>query len=290
MLKIDPTTTPPADLYQYLIGAVAPRPIAFVSTLDKLGVANLAPYSFYNAFSGNPPIVAFSAARRSGPQKEKDTLANVLETGELVINAVSWDIARQMTLASVEFAPETGEFIKAGFTKVPSEKVKPFRVGEAKIQLECRVEKVIPMLEDDNGVHLVVCRVLLIHIDESVLSETGRIDPYKADLVGRLGRHYYVRASGDAINEIIQPTKVTVIGFDGLPESIRTSKILNGNQISRLAALPVWPEISDIEQWRKGREIDLAALDIAALHQKLAVMLDQGDVEGAPMLAVWNLG
>lgn len=276
MLKIDPATTPFRDFYQYLIGAVAPRPIAFISTLDSDGVPNLAPYSFFNAFSGKPPIVAFSAARRRGDIPEKDTLNNILQTGELVINSVSFDISRQMALTSIEFPPGTDEFEKAGFTKLPSEMVAPFRVGESKIQMECKVEQIIPIHEDDQGASLVICRVVMMHLHPDILTENGRIDPHKADLMGRLGRQYYVRSSGDALIEMAQDTKVPAIGFDGLPKSIRESRILTGNQLAQLAALPAWPEPAESQK--------LPEMTTEALHRTIAEMIDRSDILAAAAL------
>lgn len=276
MLKIDPATTPFRDFYQYLIGAVAPRPIAFISTMGADGAPNLAPYSFFNAFSGKPPIVAFSAARRRGDHPEKDTLTNILHSGELVINSVSFDISRQMALTSIEFPPGTDEFVKAGFTKVPSEMVAPFRVGESKIQLECKVDRVVPIYEDDQGASLVICRVLLLHLHPDILTENGRIDPHKADLMGRMGRQYYVRSSGDAVVEIAQDTKSPAIGFDGLPKSIRESRILTGNQLAQLAALTAWPEATAPEE--------LSETETEALHRTIAALIDRGEAAVAAEL------
>ena len=242
MLKIDPVQTPTKDFHQFMLGAVAPRPIAFVSSLSPEGVPNLAPYSFFNAFSSNPPILVFSSNRRVENNTTKDTLRNAQETGELVINVVSHHIARQMALASIEYGPEIDEFEMAGFTKLPSERVKPYRVAESPVQMECVVDRIIPLGESAGAGHLIVCRILLMHIQEEVLTPTGRIDPHKIDLMGRMGRFWYARASGAAIEEIVQPVNVIGMGFPGLPESIRISPILSGADLAELAALPALPD------------------------------------------------
>jgi flavin reductase (DIM6/NTAB) family NADH-FMN oxidoreductase RutF len=241
MLSIDPTQIPTKDLHQYILGAVAPRPIAFASTISVDGVPNLAPYSFFNAFSSNPPILIFSSNRRVANNTTKDTLKNAEETGEVVINVVSHRISRQMTLASIEYGPEVDEFVKAGFTPLPSERVKPFRVAESPVQMECVVDKILPLGDDGGAGNLIFCKIVMMHISEDILSETGRIDPHKIDLMGRMGRFYYARASGEAVEEIVQDVTRIGIGFDGLPANIRHSKILTGNDLAHLASLPALP-------------------------------------------------
>jgi len=241
MLSIDPTKIPTKDLHQYILGAVAPRPIAFASTLSVDGVPNLAPYSFFNAFSSNPPILIFSSNRRVANNTTKDTLKNVEETGEVVINVVSHEISRQMALASIEFGPEVDEFKKAGFTPLSSERVKPYRVAESPVQMECVVDKILPLGDDGGAGNLIFCKIVMMHIAEEILTETGRIDPHKIDLMGRMGRFYYVRASGAAVEEIVQEVTRIGIGFDGLPPGIRHSKVLTGNNLAHLASLPALP-------------------------------------------------
>lgn len=245
MLSIDPTQIPTKDLHQYILGAVAPRPIAFASTISVNGVPNLAPYSFFNAFSSNPPILIFSSNRRVANNTTKDTLKNVEDTGEVVINVVSHRISRQMALASIEYGPEVDEFLKAGFTPLPSERVKPFRVAESPVQMECVVDKILPLGDDGGAGNLIFCKIVLMHISEDILSETGRIDPHKIDLMGRMGRFYYARASGEAVEEIVQDVSRIGIGFDGLPAIIRHSKILTGNDLAHLASLPVLPSLEE---------------------------------------------
>lgn len=285
LLSIDPTSIAPRDFYQYLIGAVSPRPIALVSTLDKEGVPNLAPFSFFNAFSGTPPIVGFSVALKGGERSEKDTLYNVMATGELVINTVSHNIARQMALSSVEFPPKTNEFIKAGLTALPSERVAPFRVQESLVQMECTVEQIVPLLEKGRGAHLVLCRIVLMHLSPSILNEKGRIDLQKVDLIGRMGRQYYVRAAGEAIFEMPQDTKPEVVGFDGLPVGIRESKVLTGNQLAQLAALPALPQSTEVQHWMETHpEIRPLISDEHRLHLRIAEHLDKGNIQEAALL------
>lgn len=241
MLSIDPTQIATKDLHQYILAAVAPRPIAFASTISADGVPNLAPYSFFNAFSSNPPILIFSSNRRVANNTTKDTLKNVEDTGEVVINVVSHNISRQMALTSIEYGPEVNEFIKAGFTALPSERVRPFRVAESPVQMECVVDQILPLGEGGGAGNLIFCKIVMMHIAENILTETGRIDPHKIDLMGRMGRFYYARASGDAVEEIVQEVTRIGIGFDGLPPAIRHSKVLTGNDLAHLASLPALP-------------------------------------------------
>ena len=237
MITIDPTTTPTRDLHQFLLGSVAPRPIAFVSTVDEEGNPNLAPYSFFNAFSSNPPIVVFSSNRRVSNNTTKDTLANVMATKEVVINAVNYNIVRQMAVASVEFDTGISEFAKTGLTPIPSDLVKPFRVKESPAQLECKVQDILTLGEHGGAGHLIICKVVRMHIAEDVVDENNRIDPHKMDLMGRMGRAFYVRASGEQVQPIVQAVTQVTIGYDQLPESIRTSEMLTGNDLGLLAGL-----------------------------------------------------
>lgn len=236
------------DLHQFILGIVSPRPIAFVSTLDHKGIPNLAPYSFFNAFSSNPPIVVFSSNRRVKDNSTKDTLHNIQAGSELVINAVSYDIMHQMALASIEYPPEVDEFAKAGLTALPSEIVRPPRVAESPAHLECRVQEIITLGDKGGAGHLIICHVLRIHIRDSVLDQEMRIDPHKIDLVGRMGRAFYIRASGEAIHTLFQPMEVIGMGFDQLPAGIRNSPVLTGNELAAIAALPRFPDEAMIER------------------------------------------
>ena len=239
--KIIPNETPTKDLHQFLIGSVGPRPIAFVSTVDENGIANLAPYSFFNAFSSNPPILVFSSNRRVSNNTTKDTLHNVTATREAVVNVVSYDIVRQMSLASVEFDPDVNEFEKVGLTPIPADLVSAPMVAESPVNMECKIKDIITLGEGGGAGHLIICDVVRMHIAESVL-DGDRIDPDKIDLMGRMGRSYYVRASGAAIHSIYQSVVAEVIGFDGLPDFIRHSTWLTGNQLAQLAGCKALPE------------------------------------------------
>jgi flavin reductase (DIM6/NTAB) family NADH-FMN oxidoreductase RutF len=247
-MTVYPGSIPTKDLHQFLLGSVAPRPIAFVSTIDENGQANLAPYSFFNAFSSNPPILVFSSNRRVVDNSTKDTLGNVMTTGEAVINVVNYNIVRQMAVASVQYPHGTSEFEKSGLTPVPSEMVKPFRVKESPVNLECRVKDIITLGEQGGAGHLIICEVLCMHIDDSIIDpKNNRIDPHKIDLVGRMGRAYYTRASGNAIFTVVQAVEKLAIGFDQLPEHVQKSTILTGNDLGQLAGLHHLPSSDEIE-------------------------------------------
>mgnify|MGYP001546730158 CR=1 FL=1 len=250
MLTIIPEELKTKDLHQFLLGTVSPRPIAFASTVDEDGNANLAPYSFFNAFSSNPPIVVFSSNRRVANNTTKDTLYNVQKTGEVVINAVNYDIVRKMAVASVEFAKEINEFDKAGLTPIPADLVRPYRVKESPAHLECKVQEIVPLGEHGGAGHLIICKVLRIHIRRSVIDDNNRIDPNKMDLMGRMGRAYYVRASGDAIHTIVQSVTEIPMGYDKLPDDIKKSAILTGNQIGLIAGLKELPDVGTKEDWQ----------------------------------------
>lgn len=293
MLRIDPTQIATKDLHQYMLGAVAPRPIAFASTISAEGLPNLAPYSFFNIFSSNPPIAIFSSNRRVANNTTKDTLKNVEDTGEVVINVVSHAIVRQMAVASIEYGSDVNEFVKAGFTPLASEMVKPFRVAESPVQMECKVERILPLGDGGGAGNLIICNIVLMHIAESVLNEKGRIDPHKIDLMGRMGRFYYARASGAAVEEIVQEVNVIGIGFDGLPDAIRHSPILTGNNLGQLAGMAALPA--------PNIAMALAATDVRVqralasasarkeLHQYAKEALDQNQLELGAQLAVLGI-
>jgi len=267
MLSIDPKSTPQKDMHQYLLASVAPRPIAFVSTIDENGNDNLAPYSFFNAFSSNPPIVVFSSNRRSDNNTTKDTLHNIEQNMEAVINVVSHDIVRQMTLTSIDFDKGVSEFVKGGFTPIPSDIVKPSRVKESPVQMECKVDQIIPLGTGPGAGHLIVCNVVKMHIDDRVLDDQNRIDINKIDLMGRMGRAFYVRASGEAVMPILQPFNQMGIGFDQLPKSILNSKVLTGNEIAEIASLAELPSNELVESYWKENQLIGKFENIDALHQ-----------------------
>ena len=257
--RIVPGEVSTADLHQYLLGSVSPRPIAFVSTIDEDGNHNLAPYSFFNAFSSNPPIVVFSSNRRVADNTTKDTLHNIQKNKECVISAVSYGIIRQMALTSVEFASGESEFKQTGLTPVESETISVPGVGESPVNMECKVRDIITLGEHGGAGHLIICEVQLMHIDEHVIDE-NRINPHKIDLVGRMGRSYYVRASGDAILSLYQSVKSKPIGYDVLPDVAKNSRVLTGNDLGALAALESLPtpeEINVAEEKMEGYGNDL---------------------------------
>ena len=286
MMKIiDPTTTSALDMYQFMIGAVSPRPIAFVSTVDTEGVPNLAPFSFFNAFSAKPPILGFSCSIRPTDGTSKDTLANVREVNECVVNIVSYSFVRQMTLTAVNYPKGVNEFEKAGLTPIESDLIRPFRVKESPIQMECRVEQILPLSDENGGGVLVLCRVLRMHINESILDiQKNRIDPNKVDTVGRMGRFWYTRANGNALFEIKQPEHPIVIGYDGLPESIRTSEVLTANHIAEIAGLTELPPKEAILKVKNDKRVQktlfsqniLRDLHLLAQEQMLEGNMDFG--------------
>lgn len=249
MLTIDPLSIPTRDLHQYILAAVSPRPIAFASTISEDGELNLAPYSFFNAFSSNPPILVFSSNRRVENNTTKDTLHNIMATKEVVINVVTYDIVRKMAVTGVEYPSNVSEFEKAGFTPLPSEMVKPMRVKESPVQMECKVTDIITLGENGGAGHLILCNVVKLHIDERVLNEKGRIDPNKIDLVARMGGLWYLRASGASLFQLEQPVNVIPVGFDQLPEHIRHSANLTANVVGALAGLAAAPTREEVQAY-----------------------------------------
>lgn len=249
MLKIKPGEIKTALFHSYMLASIAPRPIAFASTIDKNGVRNLAPFSFFNAFGSKPPILVFSPARRVRDNTIKHTLENIHETGEVVINAVNFDMVQQMSLASTEYPKGIDEFIKSGLTPVESELVKPFRVKESPVQMECKVLEVKPMGTEGGAANLIICEVLLMHIDESILNAENKIDPHKIDLVARMGDNFYCRASGSSIFEVTKPLTEQGIGVDQIPARIRLSKILTGNNLGQLGNCKTLPSKQEVEDF-----------------------------------------
>ena len=241
MKRIIPSETPLSDLHQILVGSVAPRPIAFASTVDDKGNLNLAPYSFFNCFSSNPPTLIFSSNRKVSDNTTKDTLANIESTREVVINVVTQEMVHQMSLASISYNHGVSEFEKAGFTPIASEIVKPFRVKESPVQFECKVKDIIPLGDQGGAGNLFVCEVQMIHIDENIFDEKDRIDPNKMNLVGRMGRAFYTKTNEDSIFRIYQPVNEIGVGVNQLPEAIVTSEVLTGKHIWQLARVTQIP-------------------------------------------------
>lgn len=288
-MTIFPAGTPTLQLHQYLQGAIAPRPICFASTVDKAGAPNLSPFSYFNLFGTHPATLVFSVLRRMRNNTTKHTLDNVLETMEVVINVVSHAMVQQASLASCEYEKGMDEFEKAGFTKLPSVKVKPWRVAESPVQMECVVRQVLPLGSEGGAGNLVICEVLAMHINDEVLDSKGRIDPHKIDLVARMGADYYCRASGTAVFEVPKPNTKLGIGFDQLPESIRHSKILTGNHLGMLANVSELPFIDpgfsddNLKQIVQYYAINPEEME-QELHSYAGQLLDKGEV-----LAAWQV-
>ncbi len=241
-MTLDPKDFAPNKFVGYLQSAVVPRPIAFVSTIDKEGNVNLSPFSFFNVFSINPPILIFSPSRRVRDNSTKHTLENVREIDEVVVNMVNYAMVEQTSLASVEFPKGVNEFEKAGFTAIASEKVRPPRVKESPVSFECKVKNVISLGDQGGAGNLVVCEVILMHIQEEVLDQEGSIDPLKLDAVARMGGDYYCRVNQQSMFTVPKPATAISIGFDQLPPKIRDSKLLTGNDLGRLASVVSIPK------------------------------------------------
>jgi flavin reductase (DIM6/NTAB) family NADH-FMN oxidoreductase RutF len=240
-MRIVPGEIKTGELHSYLLGAVSPRPICFASTVDAAGVPNLAPFSFFNVFGSNPTTLIFSPSRKVRDNTLKHTLLNIMETKEVVINMVNFEMMHQMSLSSCEYPKGVDEFEKAGFTKLASEKVKAFRVAESPVQIECKVRDIIETGKEGGAANLIICEVLVMHINDSVLDEKNHIDPNKIDLVARMGGDYYCRASGNAVFEVAKPNMQLGIGVDTLPDGIRNSTILTGNNLGQLANVHEMP-------------------------------------------------
>ena len=241
MKTIDPKAVSTAALHGYMLGAVTPRPIAFASTIDAEGKVNLSPFSFFNVFSANPPIMIFSPARRGRDNTTKHTYENVLQVKQVVINIVNYDIVQQMSLSSTEYGKGVNEFEKAGLTPLASQTVKPPRVAESPVQFECKVNEVVSLGTEGGAGNLVICEVLKMHIDEAILDVNGNIDPIKLDAVSRMGGNWYGRAK-EGMFEVPKPLTTLGIGFDQLPKVVYSSKFLTGNDLAMLANVKVLPQ------------------------------------------------
>ena len=288
MVSIDPKDLPIQKLHQYLLGAIGPRPIAFASTVDAEGKPNLAPFSFFNVFSANPPILIFSPARSGRTNTTKDTYNNVKVVPEVVINVVNYDIVHQMSLASSPYAPGVNEFEKAGFTALKSDNVKPFRVAESPVQFECKVNEVIELGIEGGAGNLIICEVLKIHIHDEVLDSNGMIDQQKIDLVARMGGDWYSRANAESMFEITKPISTCGIGFDALPVDIKSSKVLSGNNLGHLAGIEKIPDETNVNEYKLLELSDLfvslednpLALE-EELHKRAQSLLDENKLEEA---------
>jgi flavin reductase (DIM6/NTAB) family NADH-FMN oxidoreductase RutF len=286
MLTIDPKELSPLKLQAYLQSAIAPRPIAFASTMDKNGKPNLSPFSFFNIFSSNPPILVFSPARRVRNNTIKHTLINCEATKEVVINVVNYDIVQQMSLSSTEYPDGVNEFLKAGFTQIPSEKVKPYRVAESPVQFECKVNEIIALGTEGGAGNMIICEVVKIHINEAILDHEGNIDPVKIDLVSRLGGNWYSR-SNQGLFEVEKPLVTLGIGVDSIPDYIKESSIFNGNDLGKLGnveALPKEEEITIFVKQNFEIKAVLSADDEIKQFQLAKEYLDKNEV-----LTAWKV-
>lgn len=286
MLTLDPKELSPMKLQGYLQSAIAPRPIAFASTLDKNGKPNLSPFSFFNIFSSNPPILVFSPARRVRDNSVKHTLINCQDTKQVVINVVNYDMVQQMSLSSTEYPDGVNEFEKSGLTAIPSEIVKPYRVAESPVQFECKVNQIIPLGTEGGAGNMIVCEVVKIHINESVLDTNGVIDPVKIDLVSRLGGNWYSRANA-GLFEVEKPLATLGIGVDAIPEFIKESTLFNGNDLGKLGnveALPTDQEITIFVKQNFEIKAVLSADDELKKHQLAKEYLDKNEV-----LTAWKV-
>lgn len=290
MLTVNPKEIPASQLHGYLLGSVTPRPIAFASTIDKDGNVNLSPFSFFNCFGYNPPLLIFSPARRGRDNTTKHTYENVLEVQEVVINMVSYSMVQQMSLASTEYPKGINEFQKAGFTEVASKLVKPPRVAEAPVAMECNVLQIVPTGTEGGAGNLVICEVILMHIKEEVLDAHGKIDPFKLDVVARLGGDWYCRVQGDAIFKVPKPLDRLGIGVDSIPAPIRYSKILTGNDLGLLGNTERLPDIANVQDFMAKYPIEQALqAGEDAVHTMARIFLSEGKTEEAWKILLLSL-
>ncbi|MGO4289356.1 flavin reductase family protein [Chitinophaga sp. RAB17] len=285
-MQIDPSQVKTSELHAYLLGAIAPRPICFASTIDIDGRPNLSPFSFFNVFGANPPTLIFSPARRVRDNTVKHTLENVYATKEVVINVVSYAMVQQTSLSSCEYPAGINEFEKAGFTPLASEKVQPFRVKESPVQMECIVKQIIETGQGGGAGNLVICEPVMLHINDNILDAQGKIDPHKIDLVARMGGDYYCRASGSAVFEVAKPNTQLGIGVDALPLAIRNSHILTGNNLGQLGNVHEVPVIDaafyddHLKNIIQYYSITPEEMD-KELHHYAKKLLDEGKVAAA---------
>ncbi len=294
--SIDPKEISPRDLYNLLISSVAPRPIAFASTMDEHGNVNLSPYSFFNVFSANPPIMIISPTKSVRTLTHKHTYENVKSHPEVVINVVNYDLVQQMSLASAAYEKGINEFIKSGLTQVPSLKVGPPRVAESPVSFECKVNRVIELSDEGGAGNLVICEVVMMHIQEHLLDEENKLDSTKLDLVGRMGGSWYCRAFGEALFDITRPVSGLGMGVDQLPKGIRESTILTGNNLGKLGSidiLPSYDEVKEIENHPIVQDVIHKYATPSAnlkdeLHQLAKEILEAGEVHIALKILLFS--
>lgn len=298
MVTFDPKELPVPTVHRHLLGAVGPRPIAFASTVDAEGNDNLAPFSFFNVFSANPPVMIFSPARSGRTNTTKDTYNNVKAVPEVVINIVNYDIVQQMSLASSPFDSDVDEFVKSGLTGIASETIRPKRVAESPVQFECKVIEVKELGDQGGAGNLVICEVQRIHVREDLLDENGLIDQKKIDLVSRMGGNWYCRADENSMFEITKPITTVGIGYDAIPEDIRSSEILSANDLGQLAGIVELPNETNVNEHKL---LELSDLFVSLedkpsqlereLHAKAKAFLAEDKLEEAWMtLLAFNNG
>lgn len=286
MLTLNLKEMKPWDAQNFLQHAIAPRPICFASTVDAAGNVNLSPFSFFNLFSTNPPVIIFSPSRRGRDNTTKHTLENLLEVPEVVVNIVSYDMVHQVSLSSCEYPKGTDEFLKAGFTKELSKLIKPPRVKESPVQMECEVTEIKSLGTEGGAGNLVIAKVLMMHINENILDENRKIDQRKLDLVARLGGNWYARINAGNLFEVEKPNTAVGIGIDNLPDSIKNSKILSGNDLGMLANVHELPFIDPTFEDDKLKNIfQYYSIDPEEMEKELhlyaAHLLDEGKVNDA---------
>ena len=274
-MKLDPKDIKTAHLHGIMLGAVQPRPIAFASTVDEDGNVNLSPYSFFNVFSANPPVMIFSPARRVRDNTIKHTLINARATGEVVINVVNYNIVQQMSLSSTEYGAGVDEFVKTGLTAVPSDIVAPPRVAESPVQFECKVKEIVELGQEGGAGNLIICEVVMVHVNDDILDEEGKIDQVKIDTVARMGGNWYCR-SKDAMFEVPKPLATLGVGVDALPEHARNSDILTGNDLGKLGNVEEVPDRDAVIAFAKAEK--LPPLSIEEKHQQARKLILQGNV------------
>ena len=272
MIDVEPKNITPQEVYKYIIGGIAPRPIALVSTLSSDGINNLAPFSFFNAFGANPPVVVFGPGRRLRDNTVKDTYNNILATKECVIQVVTHSMIMQMNLASGEYGAEVDEFVVSGFTPVDSDLVKPKRVKESPFQMECSLQQMIPLGTDHGSGNLAVCEVIKFHISEKIF-ENGIIQPDLIDLVGRNSANLYTRASGDAIIEVDRPGNKFGMGYDKLPSYLKESNVFTANNLGQFAFAQKIPQIDEAVNFVESFE------PVSSTKEKFYVLRDENDYE-----------
>lgn len=289
-VSIDPKELPIPKLHGYLLGAIGPRPIAFASTVDANGNNNLSPFSFFNVFSANPPILIFSPARNGRTNTTKDTYNNVKVVPEVVINIVDYSILHQMSLSSSPFASDVDEFVKSGLTPIASELIQPMRVKESPVQFECKVIEVKELGTEGGAGNLVICEVVKIHINPAILDENGTIDQHKINLIARMGGNWYCHANEHSMFEVSKPITTVGIGFDQLPEDIKNSKVLTGNDLAQLAGVEALPNETDVNEFKliELSEIFVSLEDNPAeleleLHKKAKTLIENNEIENAWM-------